>query len=183
VENLRRLNAAEKKRSGSGKDKNRNSSADRERKKNAKRASSTSGLPRQESEERLDKRLAALQSDVQDFRGKEPGFVANFLSTPEWAAVIGRGKRLAFSPTEKAQIASIKAKRAVGLEGGGSLSSARVQSSRAFALARDGRIPVLPFARSAFLEGFSRAYYDRGECQKLTPAIIAEVPQSRRVLA
>jgi hypothetical protein len=95
VENLRRLNAAEKKRSGSGKDKNRNSSADRERKKNAKRASSTSGLPRQESEERLDKRLAALQSDVQDFRGKEPGFVANFLSTPEWAAVIGRGKRLA----------------------------------------------------------------------------------------
>jgi hypothetical protein len=54
------------------------------------------------------------------------------------------------------------------------LSSARVQSSRAFALARDGGIPVLPFARSAFLEGFCRASYGPDECQKLTPAIIAE---------
>jgi hypothetical protein len=127
------------------------------------------------------RRTQSARAARADCPGRSPK--SDWIKDSLHSRAIGRGKRLAFSPTEKAQIASIKAKRAVGLEGGGSLSSARVQSSRAFALARDGRIPVLPFARSAFLEGFSRAYYDRGECQKLTPAIIAEVPQSRRVLA
>jgi hypothetical protein len=89
---------------------------------------------RLEAKERLSQRLAALQKEVEDFRDKEPSqFVAKFLNTPEWAAVIGRGKRLAFSPAERprSQASREKKKRAPKEE---DLCQALVQCGRAFAL-------------------------------------------------